>query len=158
MRRNCTADVNSLLATDSDYNEHLPGDMTTEKDISGWTGVPQATRKIKITAADVRAIAVALAAAAFAIGVSRFTWPMLQHTPFILLFSSVFVASKFGSDSAGLLTLTLTALSAPYIAPPEARPAFQDSSLIVFILGAFAGNRIIGSQARMEKRLADSEA
>lgn len=133
--------------------------MSTEKEISGWTGAPQTSRKLrKLTVADVRAIAIAVATAVFAIGTSRLTWPMLQHTPFILLFSSVFVASKWGSDSAGLITLTLTALAAPYIAPPDARPAFEDSSLIVFILGAFAGNRIIGSQARMEKRLAESEA
>src|SRR5580765_7502240 len=102
--------------------------MNAEKDISGWTGAPQTKRKIRaITAADVRAVAIALGAAAFALGTTRATWPMLSHTPFILLFSSVFVASKWGSDSAGLITLTLSALAAPYMAPPQARPAFEDS-------------------------------
>ena len=133
--------------------------MSEGKDISGWTGVTQEARKVRrITQADVRAVIVGVAAAAFAMTVTRTTWPMLSHTPFILLFSSVFVASKFGSENGGLITLTLVALAAPYMAPPEARPAFEDSSLIVFIVGAFIGNRIIGSQARMEKKLAASEA
>jgi PAS domain-containing protein len=133
--------------------------MSAEKDLSGWTGAPQTAWKIRaVTAADVRAIAVALGAAAFALGTTRATWPMLSHTPFIVLFSSVFVASKWGSEGAGLITLTLTALAAPYMAPPLARPAFEDNALVLFIVGAFLGNRIIGSQTRMEKRLAESEA
>ena len=56
------------------------------------------------------------------------------------------------------MTLTLAALAAPYIAPPAARPAFQDSALLIFIVGAFVGNRIIASQERAEKKLAISEA
>jgi len=133
--------------------------MTSEKDVSGWTGVPRTTRKIRqITSADVRAYGMALVTCAAAIASTRLTWPMLAHTPFILLFSAVFVTSKWGSDGAGLVTLVLAALAAPYIAPPAARPAFEDSSLIVFIIGGIFGNRIIGSQARIEKKLQASEA
>ena len=133
--------------------------MSTEKDISGWTGVSQASRRIRtITTADVRAYVIAFATCAVALTSTRVSWPLLAHTPFILLFSAVFVTSKWGSEGAGLVTLTLAALAAPYIAPPAARPAFQDSALLIFIVGAFVGNRIIASQERAEKRLAISEA
>ena len=111
-----------------------------------------------ITVADVRPYALAVASAVIAVASSRASWPLLAHTPFILLFSAILVTSKFGSEGAGLVTLTLTALAAPYIAPPDARPAFADSSLLVFVAGALIGNRIIGSQGRIEKRLAESEA
>jgi two-component system, cell cycle sensor histidine kinase and response regulator CckA len=133
--------------------------MSTEKDISGWTGVSQASRKIRtISTAEVRAYVMALATCAVALASTRVSWPLLAHTPFILLFSAVFVTSKWGSEGAGLVTLTLAALAAPYIAPPAARPAFQDSALLIFIVGAFVGNRIIASQERAEKKLAISEA
>ena len=128
-------------------------------DVSGWTGVPQEARKIpRITAADVRAYALSIAAVGVALTTSRLTWPLLSHTPFIMLFGAVFVTSRFGSEGAGLVTLTLGALVAPYLSPPEARPAFQDIALLVFVGGGFIGNRIIASQARMEKQLAASEA
>ncbi|HXD72946.1 MAG TPA: PAS domain S-box protein [Vicinamibacterales bacterium] len=133
--------------------------MSAEKDVSSWMGVSPPVKKLRpITAADVRAFAMALASAAIAIAATRLSWPMLARTPFIMLFSAVFITSKWGSESAGLATLTLAALASPYIAPPEARPAFQDSSLLLFIAGAFIGNRIVASQSRMEKRLAESEA
>ena len=133
--------------------------MSTEKDISGWTGVSQASRRIRtITTADTRAYVIALATCAVALTSTRVSWPLLAHTPFILLFSAVFVTSKWGSEGAGLVTLTLAALAAPYIAPAAARPAFQDSALLIFIVGAFVGNRIIASQERAEKKLAISEA
>ena len=134
-------------------------DVSAEKDVSNWTGVSHPAAKMRqITAADVRAFALAFASVAFAITATRLSWPMLARTPFIMLFSAVFITTKWGSESAGLATLTLAALAAPYMAPPEARPAFQDSSLLLFIAGAFVGNRIIASQSRMEKRLAESEA
>src|SRR5438093_1396994 len=123
--------------------------MSTEKDISGWTGVSQAGRRIRtITTADVRAYVIAVATCAVALTSTRVSWPLLANTPFILLFSAVFVTSKWGSEGAGLVTLTLAALAAPYIAPPAARPAFQDSALLIFIVGAFVGHRIIASQDR----------
>jgi two-component system cell cycle sensor histidine kinase/response regulator CckA len=134
-------------------------EMSSQKDVSSWTGVPHTTRKIRpITSADVRAYVMALVTFGTALASTRATWPLLANTPFILLFAAVFVTSKWGSDGAGLVTLTLAALAAPYIAPPEARPAFQDSSLVVLIVGGIVGNRIIGSQGRVEKRLAASEA
>jgi len=70
----------------------------------------------------------------------------------------VFVASKWGSEGAGLVTLVLAVLAAPCIAPTGARPAFEDSALVVFILGGIVGNRLIGSQVRLERRLQASEA
>src|ERR1051325_3939240 len=127
-------------------------------DVSSWTGVPGTGKTRKITVTDVRAYLLSILVVTVAVTSTRLTWPALSHTPFILLFGAVFVTSKWGSEGAGLATLTLGALAAPYLAPPEARPAFQDSALLVFIGGAFVGNRIVASQARMEKRLAESEA
>ncbi len=132
--------------------------MATSKDVSGWTGVLPARKVRAITAADVRAYGIGIAAFACSVAVTRLSWPLMARTPFILLFGAVFMTSKWASDGAGLLTLTLAALAAPYIAPPEMRPAFEDSSLLVFIIGGLVGNRIIGSQKGLEKRLHASEA
>ena len=110
------------------------------------------------TMADVRAYAFAVVTCAIALASTRLSWPLLAHTPFILLFGAVFITSNWGSEGAGLVTLLLATLASPYIAPPGARPAFEDISLIVFIVGGFAGNRIIGARGRIEYKLAASEA
>ena len=52
----------------------------------------------RITAAEVRPYAIAIGAFAAAMASMRLTWPLFDHTPFALLFSAVFVASKFGSE------------------------------------------------------------
>ena len=133
--------------------------MSDDRDISGWTSVPQDSQRIpKITTADVRAYAIAVITFAVALTSTRVSWPLLAHTPFILLFTAVFVTTKWGSDGAGLVTLTLAALASPYLAPSAARPAFEDGALLIFIVGGFLGNRIIASQQRAEKKLAASEA
>jgi two-component system cell cycle sensor histidine kinase/response regulator CckA len=108
--------------------------------------------------ADVRTYGLALLSCGAALASTRLTWPLLAHTPFILLFGAVFAASNWGSEGASVVALILAALASPYIAPPAARPAFDDSSLIIFIVGGIAGNRIIGARRRVEKKLAASEA
>ena len=133
--------------------------MTQPKDVTSWTGASPGVQKMRaLTAADVRAYLLALLSFAAALAATRLSWPLLAHTPFILLFAAVFVTSNWGSEGAGLVTIVFAALASQYIAPPGVRPAFQDSSLIVFLVGAVAGNRIIGARGRVEKRLAASEA
>ncbi len=110
------------------------------------------------TIADARAYGLALLSCAVALVSMRLTWPLMAHTPFMLLFGAVVVAANWGSEGAGLIAVAVAALISPYIAPPSARPAFEDSSLVVFILGGIVAARIIGARARVEKRLAISEA
>ena len=133
--------------------------MSSQKDISGWTGVPEHGRITRpVTVADVRAYGLAIASMALALTSTRLTWPRLDHTPFILLFASSFAAARWGSEGAGLLSILLAALGASFMAPPDARPAFDDLSLILFILGSVIINRLIGARGRVEKKLAISEA
>ena len=88
----------------------------------------------------------------------RLSWPLLAHTPFILLFGAVLVTANWGSETAGFVAVVLAALASPYVAPPAARPAFEDSALVVFIIGSLVATRIIGARARVERKLAMSEA
>jgi PAS domain S-box-containing protein len=132
--------------------------MSSPQDVSGWTGVPPARTLRPITQADVRTYALAAAAIALASASTRLSWPVFAHTPFILLFGAALAASNWLSEGAGILAIVLAALASPYIAPPAARPAFEDSALVIFIAGALVGNRIIGARARIEKKLKASEA
>ena len=133
--------------------------MSSQKDVSNWTGVPEPTRKIpRITRDDVRAYGIAALALAMGVTSTRLSWPLLAHTPFILIFGGVLAASNWGSEGAGVMAVVIAALASPYIAPPGARPAFEDGSLVIFILGALVANRIIAARARIERKLKASEA
>jgi len=132
--------------------------MSSQKDVSNWTGVPEMSRKIRLTRAEVRPFTIAVVAFCVTAAATRLSWPLLAHTPFILLFGAMLVASNWGSEAAGVMTIVLAALASPYIAPPAARPAFEDSALVIFIIGTLVANRIVGAHARVERRLQASEA
>ena len=133
--------------------------MSAPTDTGGWAGVPIVERaKGPLTLADLKPYFFGVAAVACAFATTRLTWPIFAHTPFILLFGATFAVCRWGSEGAGLLAVLLVALTAGHVAPASARPAFEDTSLLVFIVGTIAMNRLIGGRNRVEKALAASEA
>ena len=133
--------------------------MNAPKDPGGWEEVPGVERtKRTVSLADLKPYGLAVVAVACGFAATRLSWPALARTPFILLFGAAFAATRWGSEGAGLLAVLLVSVTAGYSAPPAARPAFDDTSLVVFIVGSVVMTRLIGGRNKVEKALADSEA
>jgi PAS domain S-box-containing protein len=107
---------------------------------------------------EVRGYAIALGAVAVAIAATRFTWPLFNRTPFVLLFASAFIAARWTTETAGLAAIVAAAFGAGLVVPTIGPPALQEQALIAFVGISFTMNRIVVGRNRAESALRASEA
>ena len=106
---------------------------------------------------DVTGYAIAFAAVAAAIIVTRVTWPFFSRTPLILLFTATFAAARWGNETAALLAILGAAFGAS-LAVPAGTVLVDELALILFVSGSLIVNRIIIGRNRAETALRASEA
>jgi PAS domain-containing protein len=110
------------------------------------------------TLAAIRGASVALVAVSLALLVTRTTWPLFAQTPYALLFVAILIAAQWADDMPGLLSIPLAAVGHFVIFRTLSPVTFGDWSLVVFVVLAFAMNRVIVSRRRTEAALRASEA
>src|SRR5205085_5817516 len=98
---------------------------------------PQPTPLARI---GIRASALAVVAAGASIAVTRFTWPLFAGTPFIPLFAAVIVTTQWGTPAAGLVSIILTVLGAPFAFPFGAPSPWDPRTLIMFGVTTLVAN------------------
>ena len=117
----------------------------------GHTGRPAWSRE------DSWSYLLALGGVAAAIALSRLTWPYFDRTPFVLLFGAAFVASRWCTETASVLSIFLGAVGAGLMAPPGAPPAFDTPALLTFVGASLVMNRFVVGRNRTEAALRESE-
>ncbi len=126
-----------------------------------WTADPQRTAAPDVdswTWNDLRRYAVAVGAVGAALAVTRVTWPLFAPTPFVPLFAAVFIAARWSSETASLLSLVLAVMGATVMAPVGDVQAPAPWMIVVFVGASLAGNRIVVGRNRAEATLRTSEA
>src|ERR1700681_2514242 len=101
--------------------------------------------------------AVAVGAVGAAIAATRFTWPLLAPTPFVLLFAATFVGARWTTEVASLLSIALAAMGATMMAPAGDVQAPAPWMIVIFVGVALTGNRIVVGRNRAEEALRASE-
>jgi signal transduction histidine kinase/CheY-like chemotaxis protein len=89
---------------------------------------------------------------------TRLAWPWLAQTPYVLVFAAVAAATQWGSPGAGLLTILVTTTGAALMFPTAGADAWHPTSVAVFIVSSFIGNRVIASRNRTALALRNREA
>ena len=115
-------------------------------------------RAAERTIAAIGGAPVALGAIVLALLVTRVTWPLFAQTPYALLFVAILIAAQWADEMPGLLSIPLAAAGHFVIVRTSSPVAFGDWSLLVFVVLAFAMNRVIVSRRRTEAALRASEA
>ena len=125
-----------------------------------WTSDPPRTAAPDVrswTWNDLGRYAVALGAVGAGIAVTRFTWPLLASTPFVLLFAGIFVGARWATGRASLLSIALAAIGTAVIAPAGDVQAPGPWTIVVFVGAALAASRIVVGRNRAEEALRASE-
>src|SRR6185295_763826 len=89
------------------------------------------------------AYALAIVSEAIALGVTRFTWPMMLRAPFALMFFAVYLTARWGSRSAGILATILAAAGATVVGPAFLQPPFGYATIGVFVAVSLIGSHLI---------------
>ena len=105
-----------------------------------------------------RPSAIAVLSTAAALALTRFTWPFFAPTPFAPVFAAVAITSHWGSGPAGLLVIVLSSLGAVLTFPTTGPQPWNPNTLVVFLIVAFVGNRLIAGRRRATAALRASEA
>lgn len=100
----------------------------------------------------------AVGSVSLALLITSLAWPLLEHTPFFLLFAATMVSAQWGGERAGLLSIPLAAIGQILVMGDSFPPAFALRGVPVFVVLAFFVNRLITSRHRIEAALRASEA
>jgi two-component system cell cycle sensor histidine kinase/response regulator CckA len=125
-----------------------------------WTSDPQPAAPPDVrpwTWNDLGRHAVAVGAVGAAVAATRFTWPLLASTPFVLLFAAIFVGARWTTDRASLLSVALAVMGTTVMTPAGDVQAPQPWAIVAFAGAALAANRIVVGRNRAEKALRASE-
>ncbi|HZR25848.1 MAG TPA: PAS domain S-box protein [Vicinamibacterales bacterium] len=107
---------------------------------------------------EARGYTIALGGIALAIIITRLTWPYFVRTPLLLLFVASIGASRWGTETAGIVAIVAGAFGASMMVPGGAPGTIDQQSLITFVGVSFAINRIVVGRNRAEGALRSSEA
>ena len=105
-----------------------------------------------------RAYALAVVSEAIAVVATRLTWPLMLRAPFALLFLAVYLTSRYGTRSAGVLATVLGALGATVASPRFGPPPFGYGTVAVFVAVALVGTHLISERNEAIAALRESEA
>ena len=106
---------------------------------------------------EARGYAITLISVAVAIAVTRFSWPLFSHTPFIVLFGAVFVGARFATELSSLVGIGAAAFGSAWIAPAGVPHDWGDQALMAFLGASFIMNRVVVSRNRAVDALETSE-
>jgi signal transduction histidine kinase len=96
-----------------------------------------------------------------AVVITRSTWPFFAAAPFVLTFGAVAVSTHWGNGRAGLLATALSAggVALAFAGTPALAPfGWRSPSLILFVIIAVVGSRLIDGRNRAVAALLASEA
>ena len=105
-----------------------------------------------------RAYGLAIVTTLLGAAVTRVTWPFFAGAPFAPLFAAVAATSHWGSGPAGLFTIVLATLIAPFAFPTTGRVPWNAYTLIGFVPVAIVGSLLIAGRNRATAALRASEA
>jgi signal transduction histidine kinase len=105
-----------------------------------------------------RPYALALLVTSTSVALTRVTWPFFSAAPFAPVFGAVAIASHWGSGGAGVMVTALAAASLAFLLPGSAPYSWHSPSMLVFIVIALVGSRLISGRNRSNAALRDSEA
>ena len=124
----------------------------------GDAGTPAAQIDRSAITREVSSYGIALGAVAAAAALTRITWPFFEPTPFVLLFAATFVAARWASESAALVSIIAAAIASSIVEPVARTPAFEAPAIVVFVTVALVLNRLVVGRNRAEAALRASAA
>jgi PAS domain S-box-containing protein len=110
------------------------------------------------TLTGARAYALAVVSEAIAVVATRLTWPVMFRVPFALLFLAVYLTSRWGTRSAGVLATVLATVGATVALPTFGSPPFGYGALSVFFVVSLIGSHVVSERNAAIAALRASEA
>lgn len=115
------------------------------------------SRSSSPTGAGLRPYGFAVVTTLAAALVTRLTWPFFAGAPFAPMFAAVAATTHWGSGRAGLVTVALAVLIAPFAFPMEGQVRWAPYTLVGFVPVALFGNYLIAGRNRAVAALRTSE-